>query len=74
MKKPKLILADEPTANLDSQTSTQIMQLLLKLKDEMGTTVLVATHDSSIARLAKRTLHLVDGRLNEMPQVVAQAV
>jgi putative ABC transport system ATP-binding protein len=61
---PKLILADEPTANLDSQRSQEIVALLAELALERGTSVLLVTHDAQAAAVAKRTLGLRDGRLD----------
>jgi putative ABC transport system ATP-binding protein len=60
---PKLILADEPTANLDSQRSQEIVALLAELAHERGTSVLLVTHDAQAAAAAERTLGLRDGRL-----------
>jgi ABC-type lipoprotein export system ATPase subunit len=62
---PILLLADEPTGNLDSETGAEIMDLLLKLKEECNLTLIMATHDKSIADRTDRTLHLVDGRVEE---------
>jgi putative ABC transport system ATP-binding protein len=61
---PKLILADEPTANLDSQRSQEIVALLAELARERGTSVLLVTHDAQAAAAAERTLGLRDGRLD----------
>ncbi len=61
--KPTIILADEPTGDLDSVTGEQVMQLLLKLSKEQDTTVLVATHDVSILKLADRALRMKDGQI-----------
>jgi putative ABC transport system ATP-binding protein len=61
--KPSIILADEPAGNLDSQTSATIMELLRGLSRSEGTTVIVVTHDASIADQADRVLRLEDGRL-----------
>jgi putative ABC transport system ATP-binding protein len=61
---PKLILADEPTANLDSQRSQEIVALLAELAHERGTSVLLVTHDAQAAAAAERTLGLRDGRLD----------
>lgn len=63
---PILLLADEPTGNLDSETGAEIMELLLKLKKECNLTLIMATHDKSIANRTDRTLHLVDGRVAEI--------
>ncbi len=61
--KPTLILADEPTGDLDSATGEQVMALLLKLSKEQETTVLAATHDLSILKLADRALRMKDGKV-----------
>ncbi|HEY1919152.1 MAG TPA: hypothetical protein VGH27_26585 [Streptosporangiaceae bacterium] len=58
-----MILADEPTGNLDTQTSETIIKLRHRLADLADTTVLVVTHDPSLASQADRTFHLEDGRL-----------
>jgi len=60
---PAIILADEPTGNLDSKTSYQIVKLLGKLNIDQGTTIVMVTHDSHIATLTDRMLFLHDGRL-----------
>ncbi len=62
---PRLILADEPTGNLDSRTGNQILDLLEKLCDETGVTLFLVTHDPAITRICSRTLHLLDGLLRE---------
>jgi putative ABC transport system ATP-binding protein len=58
-----VLLADEPTGNLDSTTSAEIMDLLLSLSGDGGRTVLVVTHDNDVAGRAERVLHMRDGRL-----------
>ena len=63
--KPKLILADEPTGNLDSQTGEMIFDLLHQLAKSEQTSVLVVTHDLSIAGKTDRTFRLQDGKLKE---------
>lgn len=60
--KPALILADEPTGNLDSKTGADIMRLLVELCGE-GHTILMVTHDSQVAAQAQRTVHMGDGEL-----------
>src|SRR5262249_31323770 len=60
---PELVLADEPTGNLDSHTGDEIMTLLGALREENRTTLLIATHDSRIAARAPRVLELVDGQI-----------
>jgi putative ABC transport system ATP-binding protein len=59
--KPAVILGDEPTGNLDSRTSKEVMDLLFELNAERGTTLLVVTHDSEIAARCSRILHMEDG-------------
>lgn len=58
---PRLVLADEPTANLDSKTSDQILELMQKLNREHATTFLFATHDPRVMELARRTVKIKDG-------------
>jgi putative ABC transport system ATP-binding protein len=60
---PMLLLADEPTGNLDSQTGTEIVELLVGLREERGMTVLVATHDAVVASACERVIRLRDGRI-----------
>ena len=60
---PKLVMADEPTANLDSETASQIVQLMRKLAHEQGTTFLVSSHDARLMSKVDRTLSLTDGVL-----------
>jgi len=68
--RPSLILADEPTGELDSATGRQIMALLRRIVDERGTTVLVATHDWIVAEYASAVYDLHDGRIATVaPQV-----
>jgi putative ABC transport system ATP-binding protein len=60
---PSLLLADEPTGSLDSETSAQVLRLLRAIRDEHGTTIFLVTNDRDLAREADRTLHLLDGRI-----------
>jgi putative ABC transport system ATP-binding protein len=60
---PKIILADEPTGNLDSRMGEEIMALLVQLNREEGRTILMVSHDPSVSDYATRTMHLKDGRL-----------
>ena len=64
--KPALILADEPTGNLDSKTGAEVMDLLHTLNEEQGITLVVVTHDVEVAAYAGRTVHLRDGRIAEI--------
>jgi len=61
MNDPKLILADEPTGNLDSKSATEVMKILKKLNQEQNKTIIVVTHDDYTASFASRIIHLKDG-------------
>ena len=61
INEPVLLLADEPTGNLDSHTGGEIMDLLKGLRTESQTTLVIATHDARVAALAPRVIELVDG-------------
>ena len=63
INEPKLILADEPTGNLDSHTGEEIINLLCALRTEKQTTLVVATHDANVAARAQRVIQLVDGQI-----------
>ncbi|MFG3598941.1 ABC transporter ATP-binding protein [Micromonospora chersina] len=65
MGAPRLLLADEPTGNLDSTTGAQILDLLLDLRDRHGMTILLATHEPAIAARCDRLIRLADGRVVE---------
>ena len=65
VKNPQLILADEPTANLDSKTATEILELMQKMNKEKGTTFLFSTHDKLVMDFAKRIVRLRDGKIIE---------
>ena len=71
---PRVILADEPTGNLDSSNSMQIMKTLSDLNDELGQTLVVVTHDSKIALSATRVIQMVDGRLAEQESISKHAM
>ncbi|MDT8385795.1 MAG: ABC transporter ATP-binding protein [Gammaproteobacteria bacterium] len=64
---PKLVLADEPTANLDHDTAYRILALMKKMRDEFGTTFIFSTHDQKIMNEAEVTFTLEDGRLTNHP-------
>lgn len=61
LNRPEIILADEPTGNLDSKNGRAIIDLFERIRDELGTTVIVVTHDAEVAARADREIHLKDG-------------
>jgi len=63
INEPELILADEPTGNLDSKTGGEIIELLKSLCAEKQTTLIIATHDANVAARAARVIDLLDGRI-----------
>ena len=60
---PTIILADEPTGNLDSHTGAEVMAILARLNQEQGRTIVVVSHDPSITDFTSRCIHLLDGRI-----------
>lgn len=65
VNEPSIILADEPTGNLDSTSGDEIMKLLLSLNKENGTTLIIVTHDPEIAQMTQRIIHIRDGLIVE---------
>jgi putative ABC transport system ATP-binding protein len=63
VNKPSILLADEPTGNLDSKTSEEIMGIFQRLNREMGITIIMITHEPDVASFAKRNIHFRDGRI-----------
>ncbi len=63
VNEPAVLFADEPTGNLDSSTSKEIMEILLELADEKHVTLVVVTHDKSLAVVGDRTLVIKDGKV-----------
>jgi putative ABC transport system ATP-binding protein len=62
---PAIILADEPTGNLDTKSGDEVMELLLNLNKERGTTLIIVTHDPEIGELTNRIISLRDGQIEE---------
>jgi putative ABC transport system ATP-binding protein len=71
--KPALVLGDEPTGNLDSVNSAQVMRLLRDLTDTQGQTVVIVTHDNDIAAKADRVVRVRDGHLEELTQAPSRS-
>ncbi len=69
VKKPKLVLADEPTANLDSVTGKEILQLMLELNQKTSTTFVFSTHDKMVLDFARRIIRLRDGKIESDQKV-----
>ena len=63
VSRPELVLADEPTANLDSQTSAGLMELFVELNQNHNTTFIIATHDQRVMSYARRLISMLDGRI-----------
>ena len=64
IKEPKIVLADEPTANLDSKTGIGVIKIMVKMNQELGTTSIFSTHDPQIIKYAKRLINLKDGMIS----------
>ncbi|MHC4592163.1 MAG: ABC transporter ATP-binding protein [Planctomycetota bacterium] len=63
INRPEVLLCDEPTGNLDSDTGQHILDLLEEIREQTGCTVVIVTHDERVATLGERTIHLVDGQI-----------
>ena len=68
MNEPSIILADEPTGNLDDENAENVIEMFQLARREFGTTIVLATHDSQVAKHASRTMHLHEGRMNDGTQ------
>jgi len=64
IKEPKLVLADEPTANLDSETSLEVLELMKKMNQELNTTFIFSTHDPQVMDYAERLIEIKDGKIS----------
>lgn len=76
INRPSVILADEPSGSLDSQNKEELHQLFFRLRDEMGQTFVIVTHDDTLAAQCDRTIHIIDGQIpmpetqNEQPSTI----
>ncbi len=66
INRPKILLADEPTGNLDQQNAHEVVQLLLKQRRDYGTTTVIVTHDPNIAQITDKTFTIKDGRITDI--------
>ena len=66
VNKPSIIFADEPTGNLDTQTSQELHKLLVRLKEDFGQSFVIVTHNQELAGLSDRCLEMIDGKLRTM--------
>jgi putative ABC transport system ATP-binding protein len=74
VKKPSLVLADEPTANLDAANSHHILKTMVKLNEELKTTFLFATHDEKVIQYLRRKIYLFDGKVDKDEMVNGKEV
>jgi putative ABC transport system ATP-binding protein len=68
VNEPAILMADEPTGNLDSKSGKEILELLLNLNKQRGTTLIIVTHDPAIAKHSRRIIRLRDGLIEEDSQ------
>ena len=68
---PPLLFADEPTGNLDSRTSQEVLEMFRKLNDEEGLTIILVTHDANVGAVAKRTIRMRDGKIENEEEAKA---
>jgi len=65
VNRPPLLFADEPTGNLDSRTSVDVLRILQQLNEQEGLTIILVTHDANVAKFAKRVIHISDGTISD---------
>jgi ABC-type lipoprotein export system ATPase subunit len=68
---PPLLFADEPTGNLDSRTSKEVLEMFQRLNDEEGLTIIIVTHDPGVGSVAKRTIRMRDGKIENEEEATA---
>lgn len=71
---PEIIFADEPTGNLDSHTSSEVMELIQKIVKEQNQTLVMVTHDNNLARFADRVFHIIDGKIVKVEEKKAMEI
>ena len=64
-RRPRVIFADEPSGSLDSKNKEELHQLFFDLREKLGQTFVIVTHDEGLAQLTDRTIHMVDGRISQ---------
>jgi len=74
VKEPKLVLADEPTANLDSKNATDVVKIMVKMNKELGTTFIFSTHDPMVMEYSHRYINLKDGMISADKRKEAKGV
>lgn len=74
VNEPKVVLADEPSGNLDSQTAEELHQLFFQLRQELQHTFVIVTHNQALAAMADRRVHLVDGKIKDKEQLKAESI
>ncbi|MFH1783312.1 MAG: ABC transporter ATP-binding protein [bacterium] len=72
VKRPDIVLADEPTANLDTENSHNILKMMVKLNRELSTTFIFATHDQKVIAYLRRKIYLVDGKITKDERVIPE--
>lgn len=70
MNKPDVIFADEPSGSLDSQNKQELHQLFFDLRNQMGQTFVIVTHDEGLAQMSDRTIHMADGLIIDQSQII----
>jgi lipoprotein-releasing system ATP-binding protein len=70
MNQPGIVLADEPTGNLDSQNANELHKVFLELKKELNQTFVIVTHNSALSDLADRVLEMKDGLLTDKSKII----
>ena len=73
VKRPQILLADEPTANLDAENAHIILKMMQQLNQELGTTFLFSTHDEKVMAYLRRIIHLRDGKVEEDEWITANS-